>query len=166
NHHPFNDEYRRKVTAARQNIQLSQSGRLLASYLKYHKIYQDNTDSYENFLETQMQKIMDSYPLIFYNKRGNPVKKFRIVITEIKMPQLAVGNDRTIPLTPEYAMTADRSITNSVMCVVQEFSFENGNWNLIDTSEQIQLCNVPTIIRSKYCNSGNKTNRELYEEGY
>lgn len=166
NHHPFNDEYRRKVTAARQNIQLSQSGRLLASYLRYHKIYQDNTDSYENFLETQMQKIMDSYPLIFYNKRGNPVKKFRIVITEIKMPQLAVGNDRIIPLTPEYAMTADRSITNSVMCVVQEFSFENGNWNLIDTSEQIQLCNVPTIIRSKYCNSGNKTNRELYEEGY
>lgn len=173
--HPYTDDLLKQVTKPQQRITLSQSGRLLASYMKYNNIMKDTIDSYEYFMDKHLQKLLNSYPLIFYNNNGTPFRKYEIIVSQIKLPQISGGNNISIPITPGYAHLTDRTMMNDVFCKVKEYEWNISKNDWIEVvyndesgeihEPELQLCSVPTIVRSKYCNTGGKTNRELYEMG-
>lgn len=163
----------RFVTKDRQEVALSGEGKILSSYLKHKGIVQDIIDSFDHFVEYGINSVIKATPLIFHvidrNGRKVPFRKYDIKITNVSLP---IIGDQGEELTPEQAHLDELTMNLELFYSIQEMEVINGRWRETEASQvfnlerrPFSLGKIPTMVRSKYCNTGGKTNRELYEMG-
>lgn len=172
---PFTGDLLKFVTKNVQDIPLSGEGNVLASYIKYKGVTADIIESFDNFIEYGINSVIMATPIVFYtvDLNGNriPYRDYRVRLVRAVRP--ITGDDGTA-LTPEYAHLNEMTMNTELFYSIREYGWQNGQW--IETSDSIRfneqyndkpfsLGKIPTMARSKYCNTGGRSNRELYEMG-
>jgi len=146
---------------------ISISAERLRKYFRYRNPVQDTLDSYNAFISEELPKIMMARAPTFTRSDGTVI---RIIFTMEPPPRpSATENDATIgmvtrPIWPNAARTRseDYSIRVHGGAIFQRLDPADGNWITIGRSEKMrELFRVPCAIRSKYCNTYEKTPTQL-----
>lgn len=172
---PFTGDLLRFVTKNVQDIPLSGEGKVLASYLKYRGVTADIIDSFNTFIGYGINSVMAATPIVFYtiDRNGNrvPYKEYVVRLTNAVLP--IIGDEGTV-LTPEQAHLDELTMSTELMYTITERAWQNGEWvetadsikfNELNAGQPFSLGKIPSMVRSKYCATGGKSNRELYEMG-
>lgn len=172
---PFTGDLLKFVTKNVQDIPLSGEGKALASYLKYKGVTADIIESFDNFIGYGINSVMAATPIVFYtvDRNGNrvPYREYVVRLTKATLP--IIGDEGTI-LTPEQAHLDELTMSTELFYSISERAWQNGEWvetedsirfNDLHSGQPFSLGKIPTMVRSKYCVTGGKSNRELYEMG-
>lgn len=172
---PFRGDLLRYVTQNVQDIPLSGEGKILSSYLRYRGVTADIIDSFNNFIQYGINSVMMATPIVFYtvDRTGNrvPYREYVVRLTNAVLP--IIGDEGTV-LTPEQAHLDELTMSTELLYSIREREWQNGQWreteasitfNEINAGQPFSLGKIPTMVRSQYCVTGGKSNRELYEMG-
>lgn len=145
---------------------VTNEARLMSECWKHADAVDDIIKSYEHFIEEGINDVLVSYPLIFNrvdeDGRSIPFRRFRLTLIKAVPPMM--GEDEFI--TPEYAHLNNLTLMSSMVAQLSMDLYDDvrDEWNEVDT-DTVDFGKVPTMVRSKYCNTGGLTNRQLYEIG-
>ena len=175
---PYDSNLTRFVSNDR-HIDMTNGSLLFAKCWKHANAVDDLIRSYEHFIDEGINEVLASYPIIFNrtDEDGNivPSKRFIVsldTVTKPTMTRFNEGSNETVTefVTPEYAHLRNLTLMTSLTAKVTEERYnedadsEEDAWVEV-SSEYMPFGKIPTMVRSKYCNTGGLSNRELYEIG-
>ena len=150
------------------------SGVLMSECWKHANAVDDLIKSYDHFIEEGVNDVLSSYPLEFNRIAEDgtvvPNKRYNVNLVRAVVPTmtrtLEDGTVKTELVTPEYAHLQNLTLMTSLVAEIVEESWDlnTEEWIELDR-DTLEFGKVPTMVRSKYCNTGGLTNRELYEIG-
>ncbi len=146
----------------KKNNKSSYSKILVNSYFKEHSFVQPDIDSFNNFVEKELNKIVQENAIIEPTIIPTTVEDYKIKLDKIRIdyPKIveADGSERKI-----YPVEARlRKLTYSAPVYLTLSSHING---VQRETLETQIANLPIMLKSKYCNLYGLTREELIEKG-
>jgi len=135
---------------------------LIQKYFEKQSFVDSNIDSFNHFVEHELQKIIDE------NKEIEPtiippnIESFKIRLDKIwiEKPSITEADGSKVPIYPIESRL--RKITYAAPCFIEMSSHINGvqRENFVT-----QVGNIPIMLKSKYCLLNKLTREELIEKG-
>ncbi len=124
---------------------------LIKEYLKNHSLVESNIISFNNFIDTRMQEIVDELSANISNE------DFEIKLGKITVgkPNIVEADGSSKPITPAEARL--RNLTYSAP-ISMEITIKYAGQ--VETAE-VELGRIPIIVKSKACNLWNMSEEEL-----
>ncbi|MGC9156707.1 MAG: DNA-directed RNA polymerase subunit B'' [Candidatus Micrarchaeia archaeon] len=132
---------------------------LLDSYLSTNSIVQHQIDSYNRFIELEIQKIIDSNNLIEPNVEGFGLKLGRI---RLEKPVVIEADSSRRILLPNEARL--RNLTYAAPMFLEITPIIRGIEKRIDTTE-VFIGELPVMVGSNLCHTKTMTKTQLIENG-
>jgi DNA-directed RNA polymerase beta subunit len=135
---------------------------LIANYFKDHSLVESNINSFNNFLDSELQKIIDEIGEIVPTIIPQEFENFKIKFNKIEIgrPEIteADGSRRMI-----YPMEARlRKLTYAAPIYLEVATYINDIQRELFT---IQVGKMPIMLRSKYCHLNGLKKEQLVEKG-
>ena len=134
--------------------------KLIREYFKDKSFIQSNIESFNNFIDYELQKIINETEEIIPTIVPQEVESFRIKFSKIniKKPEIIEADGSRRKLFPMEARL--RALTYAATIEVDVSVYINGIQRESFTTE---LGKVPVMVKSKYCHLYNTKNEELLE---
>jgi DNA-directed RNA polymerase subunit B len=124
---------------------------LIKEYLKNYSRVESNIRSFNNFIETRMQEIVDEL------SEGLPVEDFEIKLGKVRVdkPNIVEADGSSKFITPAEARLRNLSYTAPIRIEIT-IKYEGQ----VETAE-VELGRIPVMVKSKVCNLWGMTPNEL-----
>jgi len=124
---------------------------LVREFLKNHSLVESNIKSFNNFIESRMQEIVEEI------SDALPTEDFEIKLGKIRVgkPNIVESDGSSRPITPAEARI--RNLTYSAPVWMEMTINYAGQME----SEEVQLGRIPVMIKSKICNLNGMSEEEL-----
>ena len=124
---------------------------LIKEYLRNHSLVESNIRSFNNFIETRMQEIVNEL------SENLPAEDFEIKLGKIKIdkPNIIEADGSSKPITPAEARL--RNLTYSAPLKIEITIKYEGQ---VETAE-VELGRIPVMVKSKACNLWGLSSEEM-----
>lgn len=148
---------------------------ILKSYFKANGFVKHQLDSFNEFVEVGIQKILNEIGPIEIkttkdSRGGEATYLFEFGTISIKKPVIREHDGTTNVLYPQEARNRNLTYHSSLYCDVKVTTIKNGEHTIKISKEQLGY--IPIMVRSKFCLLYNKTEKEckdlgecIYDEG-
>jgi len=135
---------------------------LIQKYFEKQSFVDSNIESFNNFIDYELQKIIDENKIIEPTITPPNVDSFKIRLDKIwiEKPSIIEADGSKLPLYPIEARL--RKITYASPCFIEISSHING---VQRESFVTQVGSIPIMLKSKYCYLHKLTKEELIEKG-
>ncbi len=135
---------------------------LLKKYFEENSLINSNIDSFNNFVDNELQHIIEENKEIVPTIIPHNVDDFRIKFDKIwlEKPTITEADGSKKTLTPTEARL--RKITYSAPCFIEVSAHING---VQRESFVSQVGNIPVMLKSKYCHLKGLSKEELIKHG-
>ncbi len=142
---------------------MSNHGRvLLKKYFEERSLVQSDIDSFNNFIDFELQKIIDENKEIVPTIIPQNIEEFKIKLEKIKVgkPEITEADGSKRPIMPIEARIRKISYAAPIFLTVS--SYINGTQR---ESFETQIGKIPIMLRSKYCNMHGLKREQVIEMG-
>jgi len=135
---------------------------LIQKYFEEQSFVNSDIESFNNFIETELKKIIEENKEIVPTIIPHNIDDFRIKMDKIWMekPQLTEADGSVRPVYPVEARL--RKITYSAPCFIEVSAHING---VQRETFKTQIGNIPIMLRSKWCHLNKLSREELVQQG-
>ncbi len=141
---------------------MNKSKTLLKAYFKENSIVQANIKSYNNFIDNELQKIIEENQIIEPAIIPHNVDEFKIKLDKIWVtkPEIIEADGSKRPIYPMEARL--RKLSYSAPVFIEVSAHING---IQRDSFTTQIGSIPIMLKSKYCHLNGLSKEELIELG-
>lgn len=141
---------------------------IIKSYFKANGFVKHQIDSFNEFIEVGIQKILNEIGSIEIktteeSRGGKAVYIFEFGQISIKKPVIREHDGTTNIMYPQEARNRNLTYHSSLYCDIKVKTIKNGEETVKISKEQLGY--IPIMIRSKFCLLYNKTEKECKELG-
>ncbi len=135
---------------------------IIDSYFKDHSFVRSDIESFNYFIEKELQKIIEENKIIEPTIIPNNVDEFKIVLDKIwvEKPEITEADGSKRAIYPVEARL--RKITYSAPCFIEVSAHIN---EVQRESFTTQIANIPIMLKSNYCHLNKLTRQELIDRG-
>ncbi|MFC1697222.1 DNA-directed RNA polymerase subunit B'' [Nanoarchaeota archaeon] len=135
---------------------------LIENYFKEEGLLASNIQSFNNFIDFELQNIIEENKVIEPTIIPNNVDEFKIKLDKIwiEKPQIIEADGSKRPIYPIEARL--RKISYSAPIYLEVSAHING---IQRESFTVQIGNIPIMLKSKYCHLSNMSREELIKHG-
>ncbi|OKY77149.1 MAG: DNA-directed RNA polymerase subunit B, Rpo2 [Candidatus Methanohalarchaeum thermophilum] len=132
------------------------------SYLEGKDIASHHIESFNDFLDKGLQKVIDEHGTIETDIEEDEIENYEIKLGEIRVgkPIVREADGSTSELYPTEARL--RNLTYSAPLELEMIPIRNGNE---EKAEWVEIGILPIMLRSKYCNLNDLDREELIRNG-
>ncbi|WP_423793015.1 DNA-directed RNA polymerase subunit B'' [Methanocaldococcus indicus] len=134
---------------------------LVKSYFDNHKLNEHQIESYNDFIENRLQKIINEFGYI-----DTDIKNYKIKLGKIRVgqPIIKEADGSVRKITPMEARIRDLTYSAPIYLELIGIEEENGEEKVIETIE-VYIGELPVMLGSKICILHGKSEEELIELG-
>ena len=135
---------------------------LIQKYFEEQSFVNSDIESFNNFIDTELKKIIEENKEIVPTIIPHNIDDFRIKMDKIWMekPQLTEADGSVRPVYPVEARL--RKITYSAPCFIEVSAHING---VQRETFKTQIGNIPIMLRSRWCHLNKLSREELVQQG-
>ena len=139
--------------------------KLLKNYFQNHNIADIQINSYNQFIEKDLQKIIEEEPKLEINLPTGVVYKVFFQKIVLDKPHTIEENRTVSYITPQEARSRNLTYWGNICVDIKEEFSKNDKVIEINLYKKIIIAKIPIMIHSKKCNLWTKTPRELIKLG-
>ena len=135
---------------------------IINSYFKDHSFVRSDIESFNHFIEKELQKIIEENKVIEPTIIPNNVDEFKIVLDKIwvERPEITEADGSKRNIYPVEARL--RKITYSAPCYIEVSAHIN---EVQRESFTTQIANIPIMLKSNFCHLNKLSRQELIDKG-
>ncbi len=135
---------------------------LTDAYLEEKGIASHHIESFNNFLDEGLQRVIDEHGVIETDIEEEDIENFEVKLGQIRIgnPSVIEADGSTNKLIPSEARL--RNLTYSAPIELEMFPVRNGEEG---KGEWVEIGELPIMLRSKACNLNNLDEEELIKNG-
>lgn len=133
---------------------------LIRSFIDSAGLVEHQINSFNEFVDFRLQKIIDEIGEI--QLEVPEIAEFKIRLGRVRVPKPCIkeADGAVRQITPQEARIRDLSYTSPIF--VEMIPIING---VEQESQEVQLCELPIMVRSKFCTLSGMSREELIENG-
>ena len=131
---------------------------LIEKYFKEHSLVESDIESFNNFIDNELQNIIEENKFIEPTIIPHNIDEFKIRLDKIWVtkPEITEADGSKRPIYPVEARL--RKISYSAPCYIEVSAHING---IQRESFVTQIASVPIMLKSKYCHLHNASEEEM-----